>query len=144
MLGPEKREDIAMRIEGIHHAGLSVADFDASVAWYRRHFGFELLKEWGDANLRMGLIGKDGVHVEIFAEPGAAPGPDEGRGVGESMSQRGWKHLAFTVPDIVAAIETLRADGVTIMVEPVHDAPPGYAYAFLRDPDGNHVELVQV
>ena len=133
-----------MQIDAIHHAGLSVADFDASVAWYRRHFGFELLKKWGDASLRMGLIGKDGVHLEIFAAAGAAPGPDEALSVKESFDQRGWKHLAFTVPDLRAAIETLRADGVTIFVEPVFGGPPGYAFAFLRDPDGNHLELVQI
>ncbi len=132
-----------MRIDGLHHGGLSVSDFDAAVAWWHRHFGFELLREWGEPDLRMGLIGRDGVHVELFCGAGAAPGPDETRGVMESFGQRGWKHLAFAVPDLSSAIEGLRADGVEIIVEPVRGGPSGYAYAFLRDPDGNQVELVE-
>ncbi|GIT91045.1 VOC family protein [Jannaschia pagri] len=133
-----------MQIDSLHHAGLSVSDFDAAVAWWGTHFGFTLLAEWGDDGLRMGLIGKNGIHVELFCAQGAAPGPDEAKGVGQSMGQRGWKHLAFAVPDLAAATEDLRAAGVPVLVEPVRDAPPGYSYAFFRDPDGNHVELVEL
>ncbi|MEM9796865.1 MAG: VOC family protein [Pseudomonadota bacterium] len=133
-----------MQIDGIHHAGLSVSDFDASVAWWQRHFGFALLKAWDVPGLRIGLLGRDGMYLELFAQEQAAPGPDETRTVTESFGQRGWKHLALKVPDLAAAIETLRAAGVTVLTEPVRDAPPGYHYAFLRDPDGNHVELIEL
>ncbi|UWQ18822.1 VOC family protein [Jannaschia sp. M317] len=133
-----------MQIDSIHHAGLSVSDFDAAVAWWGRHFGFALLAEWGDPALRMGLIGKGGIHLELFCKQGATPGPDEAQSVPESFGQRGWKHLAFAVPDLESSIESLRAAGVEIIVDPVRDAPPGYSYAFFRDPDGNQVELVEL
>lgn len=133
-----------MQIDSLHHAGLSVSDFDVAVDWWARHFGFALLKEWGTPDMRMGLIGKNGVHIELFCKTGAVPGPDEAHSVSETFGQRGWKHVAFAVPDIVAAIKTLRDAGVEIIVDTVRDAPPGYHYAFMRDPDGNQVELVEV
>jgi catechol 2,3-dioxygenase-like lactoylglutathione lyase family enzyme len=51
-------------------------------------------------------------------------------------------HVAFGVADLDAPCETLRADGVALLVEP-RDYPWGRS-AYVRDPDGRLLELSQV
>ncbi|MEM8849499.1 MAG: VOC family protein [Pseudomonadota bacterium] len=131
-----------MQLHALHHAGLSVSDFDAAVDWWSTHFGFALQREWGGPDLRMGILGAGDIRLELFARPDAAPGPDETRGLVESFDQRGWKHVAFAVPDVDAAIGELREAGIPILCEPTSNPAAGLRYAFLRDPDGNHVELL--
>jgi len=56
----------------------------------------------------------------------------------------GFKHLAFEVPDIDAAIEKLRGDGVE--PDPINDCANlshGLRICFFKDPDGNILELME-
>ncbi|MEM7490326.1 MAG: VOC family protein [Pseudomonadota bacterium] len=131
-----------MQLDALHHAALSVSDFDAAVAWWGSHFGFALEREWGSADLRMGILARGDIRLEIFSRPGAMPGPDEAQDLMASFGARGWKHVAFTVADVDAAIATLREAGIPILSAPVTNPEAGLRYAFFRDPDGNHVELV--
>ena len=131
----------AARPTGTHHAGLAVSDMDAAVAWFARHLGFAVEAEWAAGDLRMAMVGNGAARVELFAQPGATPGADEGFPVMEHFARRGWKHAAFAVPDLRAAVEALRADGVAVTVEPATSAA-GYGYAFVEGPDGAAVELV--
>lgn len=50
-------------------------------------------------------------------------------------------HVAFGVTDLADACATLRADGLSLLVEP-RDFPWGRS-AYLRDPDGRLVELAE-
>ncbi len=49
--------------------------------------------------------------------------------------------LIFQVPDVDAAVLQLKQQGVRFVVEPVDFADWGIRSAYLRDPDGNLVEL---
>lgn len=131
-----------MKIDAIHHAALSVSDFDAAVAWWAKMFDFALTDEWTAGDIRIGIVAQGAVRIELFCKPGAAPGPDETLSVLDSFGARGWKHVALSVTDLPAAVAVLEAKGATVFAGP-DTAPPGFAYAFLRDPDGNQVELVQ-
>ena len=132
----------AVRASAVHHVGLAVADIDAAAAWFARVFGLERLTDWSIGDMRLTLLGAGSVRVELFAQPGAAPGPDESIPVMEHFARRGWKHLALTVADVDAAVERLRGEGVEIIADPaLSDA--GFRYAFLRGPDGVPIELVE-
>ncbi len=130
-----------MLITALHHVALSVADFDMSAAWYARHFGFKMVEQWRNGDTRIGLLAAGEVRIELFCRPSATAGPDEEGDLMGSFSRRGWKHVAFTVSDLDATLLKLAAGGITPFAGPA-DAPPGFRYAFLRDPDGHHVELV--
>jgi glyoxylase I family protein len=56
----------------------------------------------------------------------------------------GFRHLAFDVPKLEPAIESLRTDGVNF--DPVIDLGqviPGFRIVFFRDPEGNIIELME-
>ncbi|RAS80323.1 VOC family protein [Priestia endophytica] len=48
--------------------------------------------------------------------------------------------VGFVVEDVVATIETLRQQGVTILKEPV-TKPWGQTVAYIADPDGHYIEI---
>ena len=49
--------------------------------------------------------------------------------------------LILEVPDMDKAIESVKANGGTLM-RPVAKSGEGLTYAFVKDPDGNQIELV--
>lgn len=132
-----------MEIRAVHHVGLSVSDIERASAWYRDVLGFEPGVRWevGDGAVRIALVAAGGARIELFEARGGIAGPDEGAGVMESLSRRGWKHLALEVPDLDAAVAEARAAGAGVIAEP-EESEGGFRYAFLADPDGHHVELV--
>jgi lactoylglutathione lyase len=52
-------------------------------------------------------------------------------------------HLAFTVQNMQKTIETLRKNNVTITDEPYTLSPGGPTIAFIEDPDGTLIELIE-
>jgi len=52
-------------------------------------------------------------------------------------------HIAFEVDDVGTAIERLRKNGVTIAMEPYSLQGSTSKIAFIKDPDGNWLELIQ-
>jgi catechol 2,3-dioxygenase-like lactoylglutathione lyase family enzyme len=60
------------------------------------------------------------------------------------MNRLGFTHLSFQVEDLPAVIQAARAFGVEVMDETVIP-PTGAPYAiFLRDPDGQLIEVIQL
>lgn len=57
----------------------------------------------------------------------------------------GYAHVAFTVDDLEATVEDLKSQGVTVTLEPKTMTADGndYRIAFIEDPDGYKIELVQ-
>jgi lactoylglutathione lyase len=55
----------------------------------------------------------------------------------------GYGHIAIGIPDIHAACKRLEAAGGTITVQPKHMVPGAPALAFVKDPDGYAIELIQ-
>lgn len=98
---------------------IGVRDLRAAEAFYG-----ELLRAPADDRLRL---------VE-------APGGRRGGWLDDDR-QLGVRHLAFYVGDVDAEAERLRAAGVALDVEPM-TATGGVRLAFLRDPDGTQLELL--
>lgn len=127
------------------HAGISVGDLDASIAWYRDMLGFELVRivdipDAEDAG-KVALIRQGDFILELFSLPAAAPLPDERRHPATDLLTHGIKHVAYAVPDISAAMNELKAKGADVVWDVVvHDGTP---CAFVRDNSGNLVELVE-
>ena len=49
--------------------------------------------------------------------------------------------LILQVPDLEQAIKSVQANGGTLM-RPAAKSGEGLSYAFVKDPDGNQIELV--
>jgi methylmalonyl-CoA/ethylmalonyl-CoA epimerase len=127
-----------------HHVGISVADLEASIAWYEEFLGFALeavVPVPEDVGRVAMLVNDGGFRVELFELPQAAPLPDERRHPATDLRTHGVKHLAYAVTGIEAFAERLRAAGADIVWDlRVHE---DVKVLFLRDNTGNLVEVVE-
>lgn len=57
--------------------------------------------------------------------------------------ERLFDHLAFEVKDMKATIEAMRKEGITITDEPYRISPGGSLIAFIEDPDGTLIEIIE-
>lgn len=127
-----------------HHVGISVADLEASIAWYERFLSFRLeavIPVPEDEGRVAMLVNGGGFRVELFELPEAAPLPAERRHPATDLRTHGIKHVAYEVTDIEAAARRLRAAAADIVWDlRVHE---DVKVLFLRDNTGNLVELVE-
>lgn len=112
-----------------------VDDVDASIAFYTKTLGFDVLTNAAPAfadvkrgNLRVLLSGPKSSAGRPMAD-GATPGPG------------GWNRIHFIVDDLDAEVARLRATGATFRNDIV--AGPGGKQILLQDPSGNLVELFE-
>ncbi len=56
---------------------------------------------------------------------------------------RVFDHIAFDIEDMKKVISTLRKEKVTITDEPFKLGPAGPVIAFIEDPDGTLIELIE-
>lgn len=125
-----------------HHAGVSVPDLNASIAWYEGVLGFTLERRriLESVPCEMAMMRNGDLRIELFEVPGATP-PREDRSMPDSdLRTYGNKHISFAVDDISVVAEVLRARGADIVWVKVF---PFGANIFLRDQAGNLIEFVQ-
>lgn len=135
-----------------HHVAIAVKDMDRMVAFYRDSMGFAI--EWekpaysGDgfekvvalkgARARVVMLSGHDLHLELFhyLEP---PGLDKG---GVRMCDFGYTHFALRVRGLSGIYKRLVAAD-TCFNSPPQNLRPGVWAAYLNDPEGNTIELVQ-
>jgi methylmalonyl-CoA/ethylmalonyl-CoA epimerase len=132
-------EDI--RILGIDHVGAPVWNADTSAAFFERA-GKEVVidEQLPEYNLRVVFLDFDSVYLE-FLEP-------TGPGNVKTFLERhgpGYQHMAYRVPDIDAAVDRLRADGVSFQSDEPLPGAGDTRIIFLeeRHTGGFQIELVE-
>ena len=121
------------------HTMLRVRDLDESIRFYRDHFGMELLRrtDYPEGKFTLAFVGygdeKDHTVLEFTYN------------YGKSDYQLGdaFGHLALGVDDIYAVCDRLRAEGVRITREPGPMKHGTTVIAFVEDPNGYKIELIQ-
>lgn len=71
-----------------------------------------------------------------------AKAPDVSAPTGGLTGATGMRYWTISVSNLEAMVETCRAAGSTVVVEP-REARPGIRIAIVLDPDGNSVEFLQ-
>jgi catechol 2,3-dioxygenase-like lactoylglutathione lyase family enzyme len=132
-----------------HHVGLTVADLDRMVAFYRDVLGFAVVDRFEvggaafargvdvpDASARFAHLDADGVRLELVAydPPGESQAP-------AGLNEAGATHLGLATPDVDALYEELPSKIETL--SPPQTTESGTRICFLRDPEGNLVELLE-
>jgi catechol 2,3-dioxygenase-like lactoylglutathione lyase family enzyme len=129
-----------------HHVSLSVADLDVQEAWYRTALGLAEVEErleLPEAGVRTVILGNGGgLRVEFTERRGSTPvlTPDPYA----ATAAQTFTHLALQVPDLDAAFKRLTAEcAASTVVEPGPGATDGVRYAYVHDPEGNLLELIE-
>ena len=117
----------------IGHVHLKVADLDRAVHFYRDVLGFELTQRYGK---EAAFLSAGGYHHHIglntWESEGGSPPP---------ANSTGLYHLAIAYPtrtELADALRRLKRDGIPLEGASDHGVSEAL---YLRDPDGNGVEL---
>ena len=117
----------------VGHVHLKVADLERAIAFYRDVLGFELTQRYGD---QAAFLGAGGYHHHVglntwHSKGGRPPSPE----------RTGLYHAAFLYPDRKSLAEVLKrvlAAGIELDGAADHGVSEAL---YLRDPDGNGVEI---
>ena len=129
----------------LHHTGLSVPDLDRSLAWYCATFGFTpgFAFEVPQAQLRGAFaVGPNGVAIELIERAGSLPGPLPADPP-QANELHGYNHIALAVGDLDEAYRHVVAAGARPVWNPRASPEPGVRMAYVADPDGNLIELIE-
>ena len=122
------------------HTMLRVKNLDASVDFYTRLLGMRELRrtEVPDGKYTLAFIGYGDEKSNTVLELTYNWGKDDGYELGTAFG-----HLALGVPDIYATCEQLRKSGAKIVREPGPVKFGTTVIAFIEDPDGYKIELIE-
>ena len=119
---------------------IRVRDLDRSIDFYTRLLGMQVLrrKDYPGGKFTLAFVGygdeADNAVVELTYNWDQKEPYELGTGFG---------HLAIGVPDIYAACERLEQEGVSIPRPPGPMKHGGSVIAFIEDPDGYKIELIE-
>lgn len=125
-----------VQIAGYSHIGINVRDLARAEAFYSDTMGFEKLPRpssidhiigswWRVGNMQLHLLQHEVV-------------PNVEKGIGP--------HIALHVPRdaFESTVETLRGKGAEVYVEPMERDDDHVRAAFIKDPEGNTIELTDM
>lgn len=125
-------------INGIGHVAIKVTDLDRSLDYYVNKLGFpemlRLAKDDGTVWLVYLRI-TDEQYLEVF------PGAENDRAPG--WNANGMNHMCLTVDNIDEVLARIADAGLELLL-PLKTAIDGNRQAWLEDPDGNRIELMEM
>ncbi|MEV7815526.1 VOC family protein [Streptomyces flaveolus] len=129
-----------------HHVSLSVADLSAQEAWYGDAFGLTHVEErleMPEAGVRTAVLSDAaGLRVEFVERPGSSPVSHTDPFAATAMQT--FTHLALHVPDLDTAFARLTVEcGASPVSPPAPGVTEGMRYAYVADPEGNLLELIE-
>ena len=149
-----------MAIRAISHVAIGVRDMDRALRFYRDALGLRVKLdtieeipgfEGSQARKRRAayLGWSEGPHESFVVLDQPLSMPPSGEPA--RLFQTGIHHFSFWVDDIAAIVARMRAGGHEVLFDPgvgdtlaYGEAPGGKVLStFLRDPDGNYVQLDQ-
>jgi lactoylglutathione lyase len=124
------------------HASIRVSNIERSIAFYEKFLNLKLV------NRRE--IQKNNAEI-AFLQDSQAKGAmveltffrDQKKFIQADYEDRLFDHLAFQVEDINKTLNAMRNAGVIVTDEPYRLGPKGSLIAFVEDPDGTLIELIE-
>lgn len=122
------------------HTMLRVKDLDQSLDFYTRLLGMELLRkaDYPDGKFTLAFVGYGPESSTTVLELTHNWDQDEPYDLGT-----GYGHVALGVPDIHATCDRLKAAGARVAREPGPMKHGTTVIAFIEDPDGYRIELIE-
>ncbi|MDR2852921.1 MAG: lactoylglutathione lyase [Burkholderiaceae bacterium] len=121
------------------HTMLRVGDLPRSIDFYTRVLGMKLLRtsENPEYKYSLAFVGYEGNPAQAEIELTYNWGTDH-YDLGNAYG-----HIALSVPDVYAACEKIRTAGAQVTREPGPVKGGTTVIAFVTDPDGYKIELIQ-
>jgi lactoylglutathione lyase len=122
------------------HTMIRVMDMDKSIAFYTGQLGMKLLrrKDYPSGEFTLAFVGYGDEDSNAVIELTHNWGQKEPYQLGTAFG-----HLAIGVPDIYGTCERLAKAGVKIPRPPGPMKHGGSVIAFIEDPDGYKIELIE-
>lgn len=119
----------------LHHVALTIKDLEISLPFYESNFGFKEIKRFrrDDMGATGCMIENENIIIELWQYDNFKEGTKE------DMSFGGIKHIAFTEDYVEAVYNRFTEKG--IVCGPLRKGASGGVYFFLKDPDGNEIEI---
>jgi len=124
------------------HTSIRTSNMDRSIDFYTRLMGLKLLSrhEIKQTNAEIAFLqdpeGK-GARLELTYYR------NQKKFIQADYEDRLFDHIAFDIKDMDKTIPKLRSEKITITDEPYKLGPTGPLIAFIEDPDGNLIELIE-
>lgn len=141
-------------MKAIRHIGIVVRDLEKMLHFYGDLLGLKIIKKMDESGGFIDTItaiksvkvttvkmeADDGNLIELlyFHRPANKPAKKK------DLCDSGISHIAFTVQDADAEYERLTAENIVFNSRPQLSPDGSAKVAFLRDPEGNYIELVEV
>ena len=121
------------------HTMLRVGDLDRSIEFYTKVLGMQLLRrnDYPDGEFTLAFLGYGPEETHTVLEL------TYNWGVSEYELGDAYGHIALGVEDIYKACDTIRAAGGEVIREPGPMKHGKTVIAFIKDPDGYKVELIE-
>jgi catechol 2,3-dioxygenase-like lactoylglutathione lyase family enzyme len=139
-------------IKGIHHVGISVANLERSVRFYRDLMGMQVIVEkefqgpqyevilgLSGARGRLAVLRLKSLEIELFQFTHPIPARSDPL---RPVCHHGITHFCIEVADVQADYDRLRAAGVIFHCPPLTFGAEKATYG--RDPDGNVFEMLDL
>ncbi len=124
------------------HASIRTSNMEKSIDFYTRFLELKLLSRRE--------IPRNNAEIAFLQDPNAKGATLEltfyctqKKFVQAEYADRLFDHLAFEVKDMQKTIAAMRKENVTITDEPFRLSPAGSLIAFVEDPDGTLIELIE-
>ncbi|MBH89453.1 MAG: lactoylglutathione lyase [Magnetovibrio sp.] len=122
------------------HTMIRVLDLEKSIDFYTRHLGMKILRrtEYPSGKFTLAFVGFGSEKTDTVIELTHNWDQKEPYEIGS-----GFGHLAISVPNIYNACDKMRQEGVIISREPGPMKHGKTVIAFIEDPDGYKIELIE-
>lgn len=124
------------------HTSIRTSNIDKSINFYTRLMGLKLLSRRE--------IPQNDAEIAFLQDPGGKGARLEltffrkqKNFVQAEYEERVFDHIAFEIKDMDETLSVMRKSKVTISDEPYKLGPTGPVIAFIEDPDGTLIELIE-
>ena len=131
---------VKTKVDGFE-SGIVTRDGPRLVAFYREIMGFRELPPIsipGFCHIHRVACGTTILRIVVPEQP-----PLNDHAGGEFMASTGYRYLLLVIENISEVVDDVRSAGCGVPVPPT-EIIPGTIVCQVQDPDGNHIELVQV
>jgi lactoylglutathione lyase len=124
------------------HASIRVSNMERSIKFYRDFLGLQIVEQITIPENNAELVFMQDQHAE-GAQIELTYYKNQRKFLQADYEDRLFDHLGFTVKNMQQTLQAMRKAGVTITDEPYRLKEGGSLLAFVEDPDGTLIELIE-